>query len=640
MAYSLGIDLGTTLSAAATARDGLIEIVQLGEQTATMPSIVVVRAGVEVLVGDAAERESANEPSRTARGFKRRLGDPDPIILGGEPYGAEALLAHVLRAIVARVSEGAGAPPDAIVVTHPASYGPDKIALLEGAVRQAGLENVTFLTEPEAAAIHDDQRDPLTVGSFVAVYDFGGGTFDAAILRKTETGFEEVGTSEEMEHLGGIDFDDAFSSSVVGFVSANGIAVDADDPATAAALVRLRDEGRRAKEALSSEPETTVHVDLPGFQTELPLTREDFEDLIRPHIAETIGALARATESAGLTFHGLDRVLLIGGSSRIPLVAEMVGEATDRPITVDPDSKDSIALGAAFVAEQRRLAAETDAEAAAAAAGVVGTGSILGMEAAAAMDAVVADEPDAAPPTEVVPVVAAEPAATSTTETVAPAAQAAVLAGVRDRTYRTADDRLGGGARRPGPRPAARGRRLRDAVGCRVVEPAGLRRARQLGAIGRAIGLPHTVGQRGPDIDSTPIVERSLLHPVRPRPVARHGSPGSPSATGATSSTTRRSGTRRLCPGRTCTSSSTPCPCPMPACPGQARGSCTPGRRRSPATRSATSPRMRPRCASSSRTPTIRSSRTPGTAWSCRSPSPRARRAPGRRPGTGIAGCG
>ena len=192
MAYSLGIDLGTTLSAAATARDGLIEIVQLGELTATMPSIVVVRADVEVLVGDAAERESANEPTRTARGFKRRLGDPTPIVLGGKPYGAEALLAHLLRAIVARVSEEAGGPPDAIVLTHPASYGADKIALLEGAVRQAGIENVTFLTEPEAAAIHDDQRDPLTVGAVVAVYDFGGGTFDAAILRKTETGFEEA----------------------------------------------------------------------------------------------------------------------------------------------------------------------------------------------------------------------------------------------------------------------------------------------------------------------------------------------------------------------------------------------------------------------------------------------------------------
>jgi len=199
--------------------------------------------------------------------------------------------------------------------------------------------------------------------------------------------------------------------------------VDADDPATAAALARLRDEGRRAKEALSYEPATTVQVELPGFRTELPLTREDFEDLVRPRIAETIGALARVTESAGLTFHGLDRILLIGGSSRIPLVAEMVGEATDRPITVDADSKDSIALGAAFVAEQRRLAAATDAAAAAAAADVVGTGSILGMEAAAATDAVVGKEAAgagtatetaieaptqaAAPPTEVVPVAAA-----------------------------------------------------------------------------------------------------------------------------------------------------------------------------------------------------------------------------------------
>lgn len=451
MAYSLGIDLGTTFSAAATARDGLIEIVQLGERTATMPSIVVVRADVEVLVGDAAERASVNEPARTGRGFKRRLGDPTPIMLGGTPYGAESLLAHLLRAIVAQVSETAGGPPDVIVLTHPASYGPDKIAVIEGAVRQAGLDNVSFLTEPEAAAIHEDQREPVPVGAVVAVYDFGGGTFDAAILRKTETGFEGLGTSEELERLGGIDFDEAFLSSVVGFVRANGIVVDEDDPATAAAVARLRDEGKRAKEALSSEPETTIHVDLPGFQTEMPLTREDFERLIRPRIAETIGALARATESAGLTFDELDRILLVGGSSQIPLVAEMVGDATERPITVDADSKSLIALGAAFVAEQRGLAASREAAAAAAAVGVVGTGSILAMDAAAAMDNVVADAgteappadaasrtaveapveapaEDAAPTTEVVPVVDTPVAGPAGVESVPPADQAAVAA--------------------------------------------------------------------------------------------------------------------------------------------------------------------------------------------------------------------
>ena len=98
MEYSLGIDLGTTYSAAATAHDDRVEIFQLGERAATIPSIVVLRADGEVLTGDAAERRSLAEPTRTAREFKRRLGDPTPIILGGTPYGAEALLAHLLRA--------------------------------------------------------------------------------------------------------------------------------------------------------------------------------------------------------------------------------------------------------------------------------------------------------------------------------------------------------------------------------------------------------------------------------------------------------------------------------------------------------------------------------------------------------------
>ena len=191
MAYSLGIDLGTTYSAAATARDDRVEIFQLGERAATIPSIVVLRADGEVLTGDAAERRSLGEPTRTAREFKRRLGDPTPIILGGTPYGAEALLAHLLRAIVARVSEQSGAVPDAIVVTHPASYGAYKIDLLEQAVRQADIANVTLLTEPEAAAVHYAQQERVPVGAVIAVYDFGGGTFDATMLRKTEGGFEE-----------------------------------------------------------------------------------------------------------------------------------------------------------------------------------------------------------------------------------------------------------------------------------------------------------------------------------------------------------------------------------------------------------------------------------------------------------------
>src|SRR3990170_4786918 len=121
MAYTLGIDLGTTSSAAATARDDRLEIFQLGERAAAIPSVVVLRADGEVLTGEAAERRSLSEPNRTAREFKRRLGDPTPIILGGTPYGAESLIGRLLRAIVTKVSEQMGGAPDAIALSHPAS---------------------------------------------------------------------------------------------------------------------------------------------------------------------------------------------------------------------------------------------------------------------------------------------------------------------------------------------------------------------------------------------------------------------------------------------------------------------------------------------------------------------------------------
>jgi len=360
MAYSLGIDLGTTYSAAATARGDRLEIFQLGERAATIPSIVLLRADGEVLTGEAAERRALAEPTRTGREFKRRLGDPTPIILGGTPYGAEALLAHLLRSIVTRVTQQSGEPPAAIALCHPASYGAYKLDLLQGAVRQADIGPMTLLTEPEAAALDYARQERVPSGTVIAVYDFGGGTFDATILRKTDDGFELLGQPEGLERLGGIDFDEALFRRAMAMVAAQGVAVAADEPATMAAIARLRDECRRAKEALSSDTDATIPIFLPGLQTEMRLTRAEFEDMIRPRIHETIEALGRATRSAGLGFGELDRVLLVGGSSRIPLVAEMVREATGRPVAVDAHPKHTMALGAAYVAERQRTAAAAE----------------------------------------------------------------------------------------------------------------------------------------------------------------------------------------------------------------------------------------------------------------------------------------
>ncbi len=348
MNYVLGVDLGTTFSAAAVARGGRAEMFTLGTAAAAIPSVVVVRAEGDVLVGEAAERRALSEPSRTAREFKRRLGDPTPLVLGGTPYGAEALTARLLRAIVDQVAQREGVRPDLIVLTHPANYGAYMKGLLSEAARQADVGATQLLSEPEAAAISYSQQERLSAGEMVAVYDFGGGTFDAAVLRKTEPGFELIGTPEGIDRLGGVDFDHAVFAYVQETLGDQMAELDRSDPDVRSGVARVRNECRAAKEALSADTDASVTVLLPNVQTEVRLTRPEFEAMIRPRLAETIAALVRTVASAGVTMADLDRVLLVGGSSRIPLVGQLVREATGRPVVIDAHPKFAIALGAAL----------------------------------------------------------------------------------------------------------------------------------------------------------------------------------------------------------------------------------------------------------------------------------------------------
>ena len=368
MAYGLGVDLGTTYSAAAVARDGRVEAFSLGTAAPAIPSVVVVREDGEVLVGEAAERRAASEPTRTAREFKRRLGDSTPIVVGGTPYGAEALMAHVLRAIVAQVTEREGAGPGHIVLTHPANYAQFKTDLLRETARLAGLgrDQVSLLTEPEAAAINYAGQQRVETGEVVAVYDFGGGTFDAAVVRKTPSGFEIIGVPEGIERLGGIDIDAAILAHVDSALDGQLHELDSSDPAVRSALSRLRDECRRAKEALSTDTDTSIPVAVPGLQTEVRLTRAELEAMIRPRIRETVDALERAVASASISMADVSRILLVGGTSRIPLIGEILRETTGRPVALDAHPKFAICSGAA--AEAGRIAGEKDAEKAAAAA--------------------------------------------------------------------------------------------------------------------------------------------------------------------------------------------------------------------------------------------------------------------------------
>ncbi|HEX6312683.1 MAG TPA: Hsp70 family protein, partial [Acidimicrobiia bacterium] len=350
MGYALGVDLGTTYTAAAVCRDGNVEIATLGNRSAAVPSVVLLREDETILTGDAASRRGVTEPDRVAREFKRRVGDTTPIFLGGAPYSAETLMGKLLRWVVDEVAQREGGPADATIVSHPANWGAFKKDLLEQAMRQADLQNASTITEPEAAAVHYASTERVEPGDVVAVYDLGGGTFDAAVLRKTAGGFEILGTPEGVERLGGIDFDSAVFAHVVRALGGAVEALDEDDPAARAAVARLRQECVDAKEALSTDTDVSIPVLLPDLQTEVRLTRAEFETMVRPTLVESIHAMHRALRGAGVAPDEVKAVLLVGGSSRIPLVAQLVGAEFGRPVAVDAHPKHSIALGAALAA--------------------------------------------------------------------------------------------------------------------------------------------------------------------------------------------------------------------------------------------------------------------------------------------------
>jgi molecular chaperone DnaK len=350
VAYFLGIDIGTTYTAAAVWRDGRSDVANLGNRAQSIPSVVLLRDDGTVLVGEAAERRAATEPQRVAREFKRRLGDPTPVIVGGTPYSADALIARVLRWVVDRVTEVEGGPPARVAVSHPANWGSYKLDLLRQAIRIADLDDVITLSEPEAAAIHYAAQARIEPGAVIAVYDLGGGTFDVAVLRKTGAGWEILGSPEGIERLGGVDFDSAVFHHVTAAIPPAIDELDPAEPAAQAAVARLRQECVEAKEALSSDSDVSIPVLLPNLQTEVRLTRGEYEQMVRPALADTITAVNRALRSAGVAAGDLTSVLLVGGSSRTPLVAELVTAALGRPVAVDAHPKFGVALGAALTA--------------------------------------------------------------------------------------------------------------------------------------------------------------------------------------------------------------------------------------------------------------------------------------------------
>ena len=349
--YYLGIDVGTARVAAATARpthDGSVVVshVALGHRNDNAPAVVFVTSHGGLLFGDTAERRGVAEPEHLVREFTRNVGDDVPLSVGGHSVDAPHLLAQTVASVVSAARESEGTDPAGVTVTYPSSWGPHRTGLIRSALRDVGLPDVALMSEAEAAARNFEATHPLEPGRSVVVYDLGGTTFHTAVTRKGRDGsLSLVGQPPGLDNLGGADFDDLVFRHVLRGAGAAGM--DLSSAETRDALIQLRRECVDAKEALSFDTEVTIPVLLPQVSTKIRLTRSEFEAMIDEHLERTVGALDDAVEGAGVDIADVDAIVLVGGSSRIPRVAQRLSELFDRPIVVDQDPKSSTAMGAA-----------------------------------------------------------------------------------------------------------------------------------------------------------------------------------------------------------------------------------------------------------------------------------------------------
>ena len=358
MTYWLGIDLGTTYTAAALCRPvkGELQthVVPLGGRTPAVPSVLFLPGDGSLVVGEAAEHQALTEPDRVVREFKRRIGDEIPLLVGGVPWQAHELAAVLARWVFQWVNQVEGELPEGVALTCPASWGPYKISVFEQALRTTRigeatrLGSVQLLSEPQAAAIGYASQEQVEVGARLAVYDLGGGTFDAAVVRKdSPTAFTLLGRPEGIDRLGGVTFDEMLFEHVCAAAGVPLSRIDPNNPYIIPEVARLRRECTAAKEALSVDTEANVPVALGGVRQQVRVTRAEFEEMIRPELDRTIEALHRALDSAAVDATQLDAILLVGGSSRIPLVSQLISAEFGRAPAIDADPKITVAVGAA-----------------------------------------------------------------------------------------------------------------------------------------------------------------------------------------------------------------------------------------------------------------------------------------------------
>jgi molecular chaperone DnaK len=346
----VGIDLGTTYSATATLQDGVPQIVPHGDER-IMPSVVGLTPQDTLLVGTPARNQYVLYPARTIRSIKRQMGQDVRVSLGDREYSPQEISALILRELKLSAEQQLGQSVERAVITVPAYFSDAARQATREAGELAGFTVERIINEPTAAALAYG-LDRSEEQHLVAVYDLGGGTFDVSVV-ELDSGVVEVRASHGNTQLGGDDFDERLVEQLAQrFVAEHGV----DPRDDQRALARLTRAAEQAKIVLSSQPVAQVREEYlitsgsRPLHLDIEITREEFEGLIEELIEGTLQSFDDALSDAGITADQLDNILLVGGSTRIPLVQRMLYEHTgiEPVMAINPD--EAVALGAAVQA--------------------------------------------------------------------------------------------------------------------------------------------------------------------------------------------------------------------------------------------------------------------------------------------------
>ena len=348
MGKIIGIDLGTTNSCVAVMEGGESVVIPNAEGARTTPSVVAFSKDGERMVGQVAKRQAVTNADRTIISIKRHMGTDYRVNIDGKPYSPQEISAMILQKLKADAEAYLGQPVTQAVITVPAYFSDSQRQATKDAGKIAGLEVLRIINEPTAAALAygvDKESEQK-----IMVYDLGGGTFDVSILDIGEGVLEVLSTAGDT-HLGGDDFDQRIIDWMVSeFKKSNGIDLSGDRMA----MQRLKEAAEKAKIELSGMSQTSINqpyitADATGPKhLELTLTRAKFNELTADLVERTMGPVRQAMSDAGLSASDLSKVLLVGGSSRIPAVQEAVKGITGKEGFKGINPDECVAIGASI----------------------------------------------------------------------------------------------------------------------------------------------------------------------------------------------------------------------------------------------------------------------------------------------------